>query len=199
MSDDSSVITSLLSVEQSCLVVIDVQSVFLEKLPEDEVKHLIQRIIWTTNVANRLGIPIVATAEDINKNGSIMPELAAVLPPDTHVHDKLIFDLAFDQSIVEAIEITARTTPILIGLETDVCVSQSAIGLMELGYQVVVVEDACSSPGQAHARGLKRMGNAGVLISNVKALFYEWLRTVEDTRAFYKQFKDEVDNESVPL
>jgi nicotinamidase-related amidase len=199
MSETSSVHTSLLSLEDTCLVVIDVQNIFLEKLPDDDRDHLIQRILWTVNVAMRLGVPIVVTAEDIDKNGSIIPELDALLPSETYVYDKLIFGLADDDSIVEAIKATKRRVPILIGLETDVCVAQSAIGLVNIGYHVVIVEDACSSPGQAHARGLKRMENAGVLISNVKALFYEWLRTVEDTRAFYKKYKDEVDNESVPL
>jgi nicotinamidase-related amidase len=68
---------------------------------------------------------------------------------------------------------------VLCGLETDVCVAQSALGLLDTGKRVVVVEDAVASPGAAHAQGLARMSRAGVELVGVKGLGYEWLRTVE--------------------
>lgn len=199
MNTNSEIHTSLINVKDSCLVVIDVQKIFLEKLPDGESEDLIRRIIWLVNVATRLGVPLIVTAEDIPENGSIIPELERLLPANTDIHNKMIFGLAADEQIVNAMDETHRKIPILIGLETDVCVAQSAIGLLGLGYQVVVVEDACSSPGLAHGMGLKRMENAGVMISNVKSLFYEWLRTVEYALSFLKQYKDEIGSPGIQL
>ena len=82
---------------------------------------------------------------------------------------------------------TGRTTAILVGFETDVCVAQSAIGLLGQGYRVVVVADATGSPGTGHGFGLERMRGAGVLLSSVKGVYYEWVRTVQRDRAFWEQ------------
>jgi nicotinamidase-related amidase len=82
------------------------------------------------------------------------------------------------------VEGTGRRTTVLVGLETDVCVAQSALGLLERGYRVVAVADATGSPGTAHAAGLARMRDAGVIIVETKNLYYEWLRTVERVGQF---------------
>ena len=102
----------------------------------------------------------------------------------------MIFGLAADAEIMAAVQNTGRKTAILVGLETDVCVAQSAIGLLQKGYQVVVVADATASPGTDHEFGLERMRNAGVLISGVKGLVYEWIRTVDRAREFEEKFKE---------
>jgi nicotinamidase-related amidase len=74
---------------------------------------------------------------------------------------------------------TGRPTAVLVGFETDVCVYQSAVGLLDAGLRVLVVEDATGSPGEFHARGLSRLREAGVALTHCKALAYEWVRTVE--------------------
>ena len=68
---------------------------------------------------------------------------------------------------------------VLVGFETDVCVYQSAVGLLDADLRVLVVEDAVGSPGEMHGRGLTRLRDAGVRLTHCKALGYEWVRTVE--------------------
>jgi nicotinamidase-related amidase len=70
---------------------------------------------------------------------------------------------------------------VLVGFETDVCVYQSAIGLLDAGLRVMAAEDATFSPGEMHERGLARLRDAGVALTHCKALAYEWVRTVERT------------------
>ena len=199
MSKNSSILNSLIDADDSCLIVIDAQKVFFDKLAEEDVKPLIKRMVWIVDVAIKLDIPVIVTAEYIEENGSIIPELLEVLPPDTKIHNKMIFGLAADPDILNAVRNTNRKTAILIGLETDVCVAQSAIGLLEHGYQVVVVVDAVGSPGKAHQYGLARMQSASILLSNVKSLFYEWVRTVDRSRNFYHTHKDELRDPGIPL
>ena len=199
MSKKPSILTSLIEADDSCLIVIDAQKVFFDKLAEEEVELLIKRMVWITDVAVKLGIPVIVTAEYIEKNGSIIPELLEVLPPKTKIHDKMIFGLAADPEILNDVQSTNRNTAILLGLETDVCVAQSAIGLLKNGYRVAVLEDAVGSPGKSHQYGLARMKSAGVLLSNVKSLFYEWVRTVENSRNFYHAHKEELRDPGIPL
>ncbi len=199
MSKEISIHQKLIDADNCCLIIIDFQRPFLDKLPEEDSELLVTRLLWLVNVAKRLDIPLVVMAEDMEENGSVIPELEAILPADTHIKNKMIFGLAADHEILSAIQNTKRNIAILVGLETDVCVAQSALGLLEQGYQVVVVEDAAGSPGKAHQYGLSRIESAGGLISNVKALFYEWMRTVEGSREFYSRYEDELGDPGVTL
>ncbi len=184
----------LIDVDDSVLVLVDVQANFLDKLPEAESAILLERICWLTGVARWARVPQVVMAEDISSNGSVHPVVAGALEPGTLVHDKMRFGLADDRSILQAVRDSKRTTVILVGLETDVCICQSALGLLEQDFCVAVVADAVGSPGPDHAYGLQRMRAAGVVVVGLKGLFYEWMRTV----ARSEQFHAECD-ETLPL
>jgi len=178
---------SLIATEDSILIVIDVQPPFLHKLVPTDADALLQRICWLIGVARWLAIPLIVTAEDIPREGSVHGQIAQCLPPDTPVYNKMIFDLTADSAIQAAVANTQRTTAILVGLETDVCVAQSALGLLATGYHVAVVADATGAAGSAHTFGLDRIRRAGGAIVSVKGLFYEWLRTVEQAHLFREE------------
>src|SRR5690348_12925634 len=179
----------LIDRDDSILNIIDAQPAFLDKLRAGERRALLSRLYWLIGVANWLAIPLVVTAEDLPRLGGVAPELAQLLP-ETPAFNKMIFGLADDPAILTAVASTKRKTTILTGLETDVCVAQSALGLLARGYRVVAVADATGSPGTAHVAGLSRMREAGVMIVNVKNLYYEWLRTVEQVRRFRAEHPD---------
>jgi nicotinamidase-related amidase len=161
---------------RSCLIVIDVQHYFLDKLPPDWRMPLVQRIAWLMRVVRALDIPIIATAEDIANDGPLVADLTRELPPGAIVHDKMIFGLAAQEPILEAVTATGRTEIVLVGLETDVCVAHSAIGLMAEGFRVAVIEDATASPPPHHEAGLRRIASAGAIVTNCKGIHYEWVR-----------------------
>ena len=68
------------------------------------------------------------------------------------------------------------------------CVVQSALGLIEAGFRVAVVEDAVGSPEPDHGRGLERARAAGAVVLGVKGLFYEWLRSSDEARRFHAEY-----------
>lgn len=162
--------------DKSCLVVIDVQQHFLEKLPLELRQPLVARIAWLMRVARLHHIPIVATAENIGKVGPLVAELASELPAGATAHDKMVFGLCGQTSILDDVKQRGRSEFILVGLETDVCVAHSAIGLMGHGFRVAVIEDATASPQPHHDYGIKRLTAAGAVITSVKGIYYEWIR-----------------------
>jgi nicotinamidase-related amidase len=180
---------SLVDHADSILIVIDAQPAFLDKLPATERRPLVERICWLVGVASWLHIPLVVTAEDLPHLGGPAPEIAQMLP-EMRIHDKMIFGLANEPDIMADIAHTGRNTAVLVGLETDVCVAQSALGLLEQGYRVVAVADATGSPEPAHAAGLSRMRDAGVVIIHTKSLYYEWMRTVDQVHRFRTERSD---------
>ena len=86
--------------------------------------------------------------------------------------------------IVAAVEAIGRGTAVLVGAETDVCVAQSALGLLDRGLRVAVLADATYSPGPMHEHGLRRIAEAGGAVIHAKGVYYEWLRTVEAATTF---------------
>ena len=167
---------NLLARNDSCLVVIDVQQYFLDKLPLHERAPLVDRIAWVMRVARHLDIPIIATAEDVKNDGPLVEKLMAELPAGHAVFDKQVFGLMGQADIAAAVTATGKRDFVLVGLETDVCIAQSALGLLGAGYRVAVISDATGSPPPHHEAGLARMAQAGVMVTNVKGLYYEWVR-----------------------
>jgi nicotinamidase-related amidase len=173
---------SLVDRNDSCLGVIDVQENFLAKLPSHERPLLVARILWLAKVAARLDIPILATAEDMNRNGPLVPALTVAFPPQTHIHNKMVFGLYGQDDIRDAAMKLNRRSFVLTGLETDVCIAQSALGLANAGFDVTVIADACGSPPPHHHDGIERLRDAGIRITSVKGVFYEWTRDLSTYR-----------------
>jgi nicotinamidase-related amidase len=167
----------LIDPEDCVLAVIDVQPGFLARVENGD--DLVQRIAFLAISAQFCAIPVIATVESPESWGPLDPRLAGHAAVR-----KEVFGLADDPLAGPAVRDTGRETVVLTGLETDVCVAHSALGLLDSGRRVVVVEDAVGSPGAAHGSGLERMRRAGVVSVVTKQLHYEWMRTVERSRAF---------------
>ena len=172
----------LIERSSSVLVVIDVQENFLNKLALHERSPLVSRIRWLMQVATLLGIPMIATAEDVSDEVDMCPNLKALLPEGQSSYNKLVFSLLGQDDIREALEQLDKRDVVLVGLETDVCIAHSAIELLDAGYRVCVIEDATGSPWPHHLAGLRRMEQAGVPITNAKGIYYEWIRDVPSAR-----------------
>lgn len=177
--------------DTSCLVVIDVQQYFLDKLPAGLAAPLVARIAWFMRVARALGIPIIATAEDIPDNGTLVPPLVDLLPQGTPIFNKMVFGLYDQADIRAAVTASGRSAFVLVGLETDVCIAHSALGLAGAGHRVAVIEDACGSPPPHHEAGLRRIHDAGILVTTLKGMHYEWVRDL----ATLKQLKAAIGTE----
>src|SRR5689334_22714626 len=121
------------------LVAIDVQPGFVSS------PQALQRAEWLVSLARALDVPVVATEEEPDRHGASI--ITPALPKPT-------FGAAGTPAILDAIK--QRNTAVLVGFETDVCIYQSAVGLLDAGLRVLVVEDASGSPGEFHDRGLAR-------------------------------------------
>ncbi len=176
----------LLDVADSLLLVIDAQPTFYGTAPSSEQATALARAAWLAGVATALEVPAVVTEEHAVRNGPTDAAILAALPPGTAAHDKVVFGAADQADILAAIEATGRRTAVVVGLETDVCVAHSALGLLDHGFRVVVVDDASFSPGGMHGAGLRRIVAAGGELLPAKGVWYEWLRTLEGSRAILR-------------
>ncbi len=172
--------------EDSLLVVVDAQPGFFapsDALSEDDstrAADAVTRIVWMAGLAALLDIPAVVVEEGPERNGHTEPRILERVPPGTPTVEKPTFGLTACEEAVAAIRATGRRTIVLVGFETDVCVAQSAIGLVDLGFRAVVPEDATyTNSALEHERGIARMAGAGVERNHCKGLTFEWLHTVD--------------------
>jgi nicotinamidase-related amidase len=177
----------LLERDDSLLLVIDAQPGFYGDDPTNEPEPMrgpLDRVAWLAGVATALAIPAVVTEEDAARNGPTAARILAALTPGVPRLAKHVFGAVDQPDILAAIEATGRRIAVLAGLETDVCVSHSALGLLDRGYRVVVVDDATYAPEATHAAGLRRIVAAGGELAHAKGVYYEWVRTLDVARAF---------------
>ncbi|QTV79590.1 isochorismatase family protein [Microbacterium sp. NIBRBAC000506063] len=178
----------LIDLSSSALIVIDAQHCFYgadrHDVDRERLSEVITRVAWVGGVGRALDVPTIITEEDAARNGGTDPRIVAQLSPGTPTFAKHAFSAVDNADIIAAIEATAKDTVVLVGLETDICVAQTALRLQDHGKRVFVVHDAVFSPGQSHANGLARMERAGIELVSAKELLYDWVRTLERIREF---------------
>ena len=172
----------LLERDASVLIVVDAQAGFLAG-DDAGILEIVSRIAWLTGVAAALEVPVVVTEEEPDRNGPTEETILVQVPAGSPVLIKPVFGLADTPAILAAIEATGRRAAVLVGTETDVCITHAALGLLDRDHQVAVVSDATYSPGAMHEHGLRRIAEAGGTVIHAKGVYYEWLRTVEATTA----------------
>jgi nicotinamidase-related amidase len=186
----------MLDLTRSMLVVIDVQGRFYGALADVDAARLatvVERVVWLAATATALGVPALVTEEDPDRNGPTEAAILQALPREVPRFTKPAFGLVDVPEIFAAVEATGRRQVVLAGLETDVCVAQSAIGLLDRGFRVVVAADAVFSPAAVHEHGIRRMSAAGVELLHAKGIYYEWVRTLAAARAFEAAHPELVD------
>lgn len=186
----------LLDRADSTLVVVDAQRVFYDQRTMTASEReagaaTLERLRWLAGLAALLEIPAVVVEEGPARNGSTDEGLLERLAPGTPVFAKETFSLVAEDDAVAAIRDAGRRTAVVGGFETDTCVAQSAIQLHDLGFRVVVPEDAAYTTGDLeHRRGLEQMTRAGVEILHCKGVAFEWLRTVDDATRTLRAAQD---------
>lgn len=160
------------------LVVIDPQERLAAAMPTGE--HAIAATIRLVRAAQLLCAPVVATRQNPKALGDFVPAIATALDGlaqagcAVEVLDKTAFCACREPAFVEAIADTTREQVVIVGMETHICVTQTALDLLDRGYRVHVAADACCSRDQeVHRLALDRMRAAGVVVTATESVMYE--------------------------
>lgn len=170
-------------VDQCWGLIIDVQEFFLAQTD----KRLRSNIETNTkNFARLLGyfrIPMVATLErPVDQKGSLSKEIDKYLRGAAKIFEKDFFDLTKEKEIADHIARLNKKQVIVAGCETDVCVLQSCLGLLGLGYDVYVAEELVFSSSRNVDAAIARMKAEGAVFLTYKSLYYELIEAVEGGR-----------------
>jgi nicotinamidase-related amidase len=169
--------------DRCCGLVIDVQEFFLAQLGNRTLRTRIEtNLINFARLLAYFRIPMIATLErPVYRKGRV-PERLKRLGELAHVFEKDFFDLTREKKIKDHLARLGRKQALVAGCETDVCVLQSCLGLLDLGYEVFVVEDLLFSSSRDVAAAIGRMKAEGAVFLTYKTLFYELIAAVEGGR-----------------
>ncbi len=165
-----------LQVENCALVVVDIQQKLLPPIFNKE--QLVRNTSLLIRLARIMGIPILVTTQYAKGLGDTVPEIMELVG-DVAPIDKLEFSCFGKDSFCSAVKSLPgnRNTMLLCGMETHICVMQTALGALNRGYLVHVASDAVGSRAEWNWRmGLERMRDAGCVISSTEMMMYELLR-----------------------
>jgi nicotinamidase-related amidase len=123
-----------------------------------------------------LRLPVIATEQNPAKVGATMPAVAELLT-GAPVIEKMTFSCRAEPAFADAVDSLGRKTAILCGIETHVCLLETALDLVQAGFRVHVPADGVTSRGKINWRtALDNMRAAGVVITTVEALLFQLLR-----------------------
>lgn len=165
-----------LNATQCCLYVVDPQERLMAHIHEAD--RVIRNISLMIQLARTCDVPVVTNTQYKKGVGPIVPKLAELME-NVACPDKVEFnglDNPEVRGLFESLP-AEKDTMILCGVETHICIYQSAIGALKQGYKVRVVADAVSSRNPVNDRlGQERLRELGVVVAPAEMIIYEILR-----------------------
>lgn len=168
---------SLLTPENSALILIDHEPQFVMSLASMDRGLLLNNVAGLAKTAKLFGVPTIITSGGAQYfAGPVIPEITGVFP-NADIIDRTKINAWEDQRIVDAVKKTGRKKLIIAGLWTEVCVALPVLSALAEGYEVYVVTDASGGwTRESHDAGVQRMVAAGAVPVTWLTIMFEYQR-----------------------
>ena len=179
----------MISRTAAVLVIIDIQGNLAQAMFDKE--NLFANTIKMIKGFKALNLPVIVTEQIPEKLGKTLPQIAEEMGGFNPIA-KEFFSCWDENNFKEKLEALNRRHVILLGIETHVCVYQTALDLIANSYNVHLVADAVSSRTPENRQiGIEAMKSAGAHITSTEMVLFELLRTAADPKAkeFFKIVK----------
>lgn len=168
----------LINENNTLVFIIDIQEKLLNAAFNKEVLAKNAEIL--TQTANILGLPILITEQYPKGLGKTIECISSHLPEDFNYIEKISFSALNTREVFEALKLHNKSQILLFGIETHICVSQTAAALAEAGFEVFIIENACGSRSEKeHRFGLERIKNNGAQIITTEIALFELLKSAK--------------------
>lgn len=169
----------ILDPKTAALVVVDIQEGFRNAIPDFAL--VASRASTAVRGFQILGVPVIVTEQYPKGLGPTAEEIHFVLPDDFEVFEKTAFSSCGAEPFVAKLEELGIEQVVLCGLETHVCVNQTAHDLLERGFQVhILMDSVCSRFEHDKLAGLAKMQSSGVVPSSIEMAFFELMRDAKN-------------------
>ncbi len=167
-------IPEALTTGNAILVLIDYQERLFPAMHEKE--PLLENVLKLVKGVNALGVPLLVTEQYPKGLGPTLPQIKELLPGITPI-EKTCFNSCEEGDFTNALKASGRQQVLIAGIESHICVYQTAMALARSGYQVQVVSDCCSSRNPHNKQiALLKMGAAGISPATAEMVLFELLK-----------------------
>jgi len=163
--------------KSSLVLVVDVQERLCQAMPKARIADLERSATILIGAAAELSIPVLATEQYPRGLGPTLAPISELLDKvSARRFEKVVFSACAAGDVRDALEASGAKSVIVIGMETHVCVFQTARDLVAAGYAVHVPIDGVSSRRDDHREtGLALCENAGAVLTTSETVLFEWL------------------------
>lgn len=170
----------MLTLENTVLLIIDVQGKLANMMHEKEI--FFENIQSLIKGAQILGIPILWTEQNPQGLGPTIPEIAHLLSNAQPI-PKISFSCCGNELFMESLKALNRKQVLIAGIEAHVCVYQTAMDLLNLGYEIQVVSDSVSSRIEKNKEiGLEKIKDGGGGLTSTETALFELLKVAEGAK-----------------
>jgi len=171
---------------QMLLVIIDVQERMAPAIPEGPLNKLIRYTNIWIEASKEFNFPVIFTEQYPKGLGATIPEIRSSLAGIEPV-EKISFSCCGEAEFTRALKASKARQVVICGMETHVCVYQTALDLLEDGIQVYLPADAvCSRSKFNWKNGLNLMQHAGAVVGNTETFIFQLLEEAGTDR--FKKF-----------
>ncbi|MGD8343262.1 MAG: hydrolase [Desulfobacterales bacterium] len=164
----------MLTTENSALVLIDVQGKLAQAMHDKQ--RFLDNAIKLVKGSRILGLPVLWTEQNPAGLGPTLPEIAELLI-DRNPLGKFSFSCCGNEEFIEELKKLNRQNMLVAGIETHVCVYQTAADLVDLNYDVQIVADAVASRTAENKQvGLEKCKQAGAGLTSTETVLFEMLK-----------------------
>jgi hypothetical protein len=143
----------------------------------ERAQEVQDNICFFLDAARLLKLPVFVTEQYPKGLGATVPKIKEHLPVGQIIYSKTLFSGYKEPHIVQAADNIGIDTWILMGIETHICVLQTAKDLLVAEKEVIVLKDAIGSRSSFdHSCGIEEMRDLGMRLTCIEAVLYEIIR-----------------------
>ena len=164
--------------ENSVCVIVDIQARLLPAMNDSE--QVLNRTQMLLKGLKELQVPVVVTEQYPQGLGNTVPELTELLDEQTAVIAKTSFSCFGEPAFAELMDVEKRPVMIIAGIESHVCVAQTALDALNAGFQVFVAADAVNSRKESDLNtALAQLRHAGCTVASAEAILFMLLKSAK--------------------
>lgn len=168
---------NILSQNDSIILIIDLQEKLVNML---EKNIIVENVSKLAKAAKILEIPIIATEQYPKGLGKTVLPVRENFSEDTAIFEKISFSALDITALREILKSYGKKQVVLCGIETHICVHQTCAALLEEGYEVNIIKDACASRNKYEfEQGIDLMRQNGAKIYCLEIALFEWLKSAK--------------------
>ncbi len=165
----------MLTATNSMVLMIDIQEKLVKATNAETEAENARKM---TEAANILGLPVLVSEQYPKGLGSTVSSISEKFSANTKIIEKSAFSLLKEENALETVKSYGKNQIILFGIETHICVLQTAIELIKNGFEVYLIKNASKSRQEfEHLAGIDTMKENGAKIVTLEIALFELLET----------------------